>query len=209
MLIERLKNKFKENEPIFTSEILALFNDYSRAYVFRLINQEKKKGNIICFIEGVYYLPKKTIIGISTITVEDIVNKKYIEYNDEVYGIYSGINLQNMLAFTTQMSNIIEIITNNESMRRRIVLIDGRKVILRKSRCLINKENVKAYTILQFFSEIKSCEQLDKRVKNACILYMKKNEIKKEDLLALAKYFPSRTIKNLLYSGILYQFSQR
>ena len=92
---------------------------------------------------------------------------------------------------------------NNESMRRRIVLIDGRKVILRKSRCLINKENVKAYTILQFFSEIKSCEQLDKRVKNACILYMKKNKIKKEDLLALAKYFPSRTIKNLLYSGIL------
>lgn len=101
------------------------------------------------------------------------------------------------------MANTIEIVTNHESMRCREVIIDGRKVVLRKSRCLINKENVKAYTILQFFSEIKSGERLDKRVKNTCIMYMKKNKIKKENLLALAKYFPSRTIKNLLYGGIL------
>lgn len=61
MLIEQLKTKFNVNEPIFTNEILDLLNDYSRAYVFRLINQEKKKGNIIYFDEGVYYLPKKPL----------------------------------------------------------------------------------------------------------------------------------------------------
>lgn len=100
-----------------------------------------------------------------------------------MYGIYSGVNLQNMFSLTTQMANTIEIVTNNESMRRREIIIDGRKVILRKSRCLINKENAKTYTILQFFSELKSYEQIREKVRNYLISYMKNNKIKKEDLL--------------------------
>ena len=42
MLVERLKTKFNTNEPIFTNEILELFNDYSRAYIFRLIDRAEK-----------------------------------------------------------------------------------------------------------------------------------------------------------------------
>lgn len=210
MLIEQLKTKFNVNEPIFTNEIIELFIDnYSKPYIFKLIKQEEEKGNLICFNGGVYYLPKKTIIGISTITVDDVVNKKYIEYNDEVYGIYSGINLQNMFALTTQMANTIEVVTNNESMRCREIIIDGRKIVLRKSRCLINKENAKAYTILQFFSELKSYEQVSERVRDYLITYMKNNKIRKEDLLDLAKAFPSKTLKNLMYSGVLYESTQR
>ena len=45
MLAERLMEKFSTNEPIFTSEILETFGEYSRAYVFRLINKAEKKGN--------------------------------------------------------------------------------------------------------------------------------------------------------------------
>lgn len=37
-LVERLKTKFNVNEPIFINEILKMFNEYSRAYVFRIIN---------------------------------------------------------------------------------------------------------------------------------------------------------------------------
>ena len=43
MLVEQLKTKFNTNEPIFTNEILAMFSEYSRAYVFRLINKAEKK----------------------------------------------------------------------------------------------------------------------------------------------------------------------
>ena len=35
MFIERLSEKFNNNEPIFTEEILGLFREYSRAQVFR------------------------------------------------------------------------------------------------------------------------------------------------------------------------------
>ena len=56
MLIERLKTKFNTNEPIFTNEILDLLKEYSRAYVFRLINQAKKEGELLYFEKGIYYI---------------------------------------------------------------------------------------------------------------------------------------------------------
>lgn len=68
MVVERLRTKFNTNEPIFTSEILEMFKEYSRAYVFRLINEAKKSGEIISFDTGVYFLPTKSILGVSTIT---------------------------------------------------------------------------------------------------------------------------------------------
>ena len=210
MLIEQLKTKFNVNEPIFTNEIIELFIDnYSKPYIFKLIKQEEEKGNLICFNGGVYYLPKKTIIGISTITVDDVVNKKYIEYNDEVYGIYSGINLQNMFALTTQMANTIEVVTNNESMRCRQIMIDGRTIILRKSRCKIDKANAQAYTILQLLSEIEIPTDLDYRAKDSITKYMRENQITNDDLISLAKVFPAQTTKKLIYSGVLNDFTQR
>ena len=75
MLVRRLKEKFNTNEPIFTNEILETFGEYSRAYVFRLIDKAEKKGEIINFDTGVYFIPTKSIIGISTITAEDVVNR--------------------------------------------------------------------------------------------------------------------------------------
>ena len=39
MFIERLIKEFQYNEPIFTYEILDLFKEYSRAYIFKLIKE--------------------------------------------------------------------------------------------------------------------------------------------------------------------------
>ena len=41
MFIERLKEKFNTNEPIFTEEVLELFPDFSRAQVFRFIKKAR------------------------------------------------------------------------------------------------------------------------------------------------------------------------
>ena len=43
MFIERVKKKYKINEPIFTEELLDLFKEYSRVHVFRLLNNDKTK----------------------------------------------------------------------------------------------------------------------------------------------------------------------
>lgn len=208
MLVERLKEKFNTNEPIFTNEILEMFSEYSRAYIFRLIDRAEKKGEIISFDTGVYFIPTKSIIGTSTITAEDIVNKKYIGYKDNVYGVYSGLNLLNMFRVTTQMPNTIEIISNNESMRCRRIIIDGRTIILRKSRCKIDRSNAQAYTVLQLFSEIGRTTDMDDRVKESIKRYMRENQVSNADLLSLVGVFPAQTTKNLLCSGVLNDFTQ-
>ncbi len=209
MLIERLKEKFAINSPIFTSEILETFSEYSRAYVFRLIDKAEKNGELICFDTGIYYIPAKTIIGDSTITVEDVVLKKYITFNGDIYGVYSGLNLYNMFSLTTQMPNTIEIITNNESTRCRKINIDGRTIILRKSRCKIDSTNVYAYSILQLISDVDNLKNVDESIRKSIVKYMKVNKVKDYDLISLLKFFPAKTTKKLLCSGVLNGFTQR
>lgn len=208
MLVERLNEKFNISEPIFTKEILEIFGEYSRAYVFRLIDKAEKNGEIVNFDTGVYYIPQKSDIGVSTITAEDVVNKKYVTYKGDVYGVYSGLNLQNMFSVTTQMPNAIEIVSNNESMRCRKTTIDGRTVILRKSRCKIDRANAQAYTVLQLLSEMEDVNGLGDRSREAIARYIKKNGVNNADLVSLARVFPARTIKNLTYSGVLNDFTQ-
>lgn len=207
MFIKRMKEKFKCNEPIFTTEIMVLFMEYSHAYVFRLIDKALKKGELIKFEAGVYYIPEKSIIGKSTITTEDVARKRYISYNNFIYGIYSGLMLINLFSITSQVPNTIEIVTNNETTRKREISIDGRTVILRKSRCKITKDNASAYTILQLFTDIDKETKLSASAKNNIINYMKSNKVKDEDLFALSKYFPAKTMKNLLMSGVLYDIA--
>lgn len=193
MFIERLKENFKENEPIFTSEILELFKEYTKAYVFRLLNKSIENKEIIKYCSGVYYIPTKTRRGFSTLIPEDIINKKYITNDDDIYGIYAGLLLRNMLNQTTQVPNTIEVVTNNESTRSRKITINNRDFILKKSRCKITKENYKEYTLLEVLSTKKLLTDIDTIKK-----YVEVNKIDKESLLETAKYFPSITFKNLL-----------
>lgn len=208
MLVERLKTKFNTNEPIFTNEILELFNDYSRAYIFRLIDRAEKNNEIVKFDTGIYYLPTKSVMGISTITTEDVVKKRYISYKDEVYGVYSGLNLQNMFSVTTQMPNTIELVSNNESTRCRQITIDGRTVVLRKSRCKIDKNNAGAYAVLQLISEIGKSGEIEDRARESIARYMRDNNVSNAELFSVANYFPAQTMKNLMYSGVLNAFTQ-
>jgi hypothetical protein len=78
MFIERLQEQFNIDEPIFTNEIMNLFGEYTCAYVFRLINKAKKAGELMQFDSGVYYIPQMTVFGLSTITADDVINKKYM-----------------------------------------------------------------------------------------------------------------------------------
>ena len=156
MFMDKLQAKYEPNEPIFINEILDEFSEYSRGYVFKLIKKAEEKEELVNFSTGVYFIPTKTILGLSTITTEDVVEKKYISSKDETFGIYSGLQLQNMFNLTTQMPNTIEVVTNNESMRKREIEINGRRVILRKSKVNITKDNVNEYMLLQLMTEIGS-----------------------------------------------------
>lgn len=203
MFIKKLREKFNIDEPIFTNEILELFDEYTCAYVFRLINKAKDAGELVQFDNGVYYIPQKTVLGLSTITADDVINKKYLRNGDEVYGVYSGLKLQNIFSVTTQMPNTVEIVTNNETMRKRQVEIDGRRFILRKARCPISKLNADAYTVLQLFNDIGTQIRLDDSAKDKVVNFIRKNNVSARELMNLATVFPAQTTKSLIVNGVL------
>lgn len=204
MFIEKLSKNFDTNEPIFTEEILSLFKEYSRAQVFRYIDKAKNNKELIQFTKGVYYIPTITFWGdLSMITTDSVVEKKYLRNSNQVYGVYSGIKLLNLFSVTTQMGATIEIVTNNETTRCRHIDINGRKFILRKSRCNITKKNYAAYTILQLFNDFDDQDKLDDHSYKSIVEYINNYKVEKEQLLELSMQFSARAIKKLIGSGIL------
>ena len=203
MFTERLRNKFRVDEPIFTQEILELFSDYSPVQVFRLIKKATVDGDIAQYDKGIYYIPQETILGKSTITADMIIEKKFLRSKQDVYGVYSGIKLLNNFSLTTQMAAVVEIVTNNESAKYREIQIRNRRYILRKSRFPITKDNYAAYTILQLFSELNKNEKLDAYSKDILLKYIKNTGVTKEQLFSLSMNFPSRTAQYLIGSGII------
>lgn len=203
MFIERLKEKFNTNEPIFTEEVLELFPDFSRAQVFRFIKKAKDDNEIVQYDKGIYYIPRKTFLGYSSISADTVIEKRYLRNEGNIYGVYSGIKLFNNFSMTTQMAAVIEIVTNNESAKYREIQIKNRRFILRRSRCKIDKDNAAAYTVLQLFSEFGNKDKLNENAKRRLIEYMRVAGVTKEKLFNLSMRFPSKTVKNLIGSEIL------
>lgn len=200
--ISRLKDKFGLDSPIFTEEIISLFQEYTKAYVFRLIKESEENSFLKLYTRGVYYIPHNTIFGESTLYPEKVAERKYVKDKQNVYGINSGLSLLNQFQVTTQMPNVIEIVTNKEATRKRIVYINGKEFIIRKSRCQINSDNFPEYTLLQLFTEIDPRDIFDDLTVQLIKDYIKEYEITKEKLSLMALYFPSYTSKNIIRSGI-------
>lgn len=202
MFAERIQETFDLNEPIFTEELLRLFADYSRPQVFRYIDAAKERGEIVQYAKGVYYIPQKTRLGNSTITADDVIRKRYLSSNGDVYGVYSGVKLLNVFAVTTQMAGIVEVVTNNESAKYREIQINNRRYILRRSRCAIDKDNAAAYTVMQLFSEMEKEDKLDESAVQKLRRYIAEKGISQRQLFSMAQVFPARATKMMIGSGI-------
>lgn len=207
-MVERLKNKFGVNQPIFTSEILEEMSEYSRPRVFQLLKKAEQDETIIKFDKGVYYIPTTTRYGKSFISVEQVVMKKYITDKKNIYGIYTGLQMQQSFMLTYQVPTTIEVVTNNETMWVRKTKINNRTVILRKSRLPITRENVDAYIILELFSNMNMKKYLeDTSVQREVINFVQAKAIKGKDIYALVGAFPAKTTRNLMESGIINEFA--
>ncbi len=200
MLSDTLQEKYGFDTPIFTDEILALFPQYTKAYVFRLIKAAEENGSLARVDTGVYYVPQMTPFGPSAITASDIAEKRYIRSGGNTYGLYCGMILQNVFSVTAQMTNTPEIVTNREATRRRKVIIAGMPFILRKSRTEITNENVDSYRVLQLLTE-NDGTRINKKTKQAISDFIRAKKISKESLLDLGRVFPDRTLRNLVYTG--------
>lgn len=121
MLYDYIVNNYDKDEPIFLSELPGNSRDYVRQEMKQLADE----GKVERLYNGVYYLSYMTIFGTKgRVSVDKLVEKKYISYQGKVSGYITGIQLANMYGFTTQNPACIEVCSNEATTKQRKLDID-------------------------------------------------------------------------------------
>lgn len=201
MLYDYIVNNYDKDEPIFLSELPGNSRDYVRQEMKQLADE----GKVERLYNGVYYLSYMTIIGTKgRVSVDKLVEKKYISYQGKVSGYITGIQLANMYGFTTQNPACIEVCSNEATTKQRKLDIDGRKVIVYKPLAEINKENKSALQFLDLMSSIDkyselSGEELEKKLKEF-VRAVNVDFMKVKEYISL---FPDRVFRNIYQGGLM------
>ena len=196
-----LLEKFGTNEPIMSNEIE--FEEYSKPWIYKQLNALVNEGKLLRFEKGVYYIPTDTVFGKSLLNPRKVIEKKYISDGNETVGYYSGVTFQNQLRLTTQMSNVIEIYTNNEPSRVRDVFVGNQRVILRRARTKITDSNVAVLSFLELMNDT-SPAFIDEERKQLIQNYIETNGITRKKITEYAPVFPDKVMRNLIESEVIY-----
>ena len=202
---ESLLNCFGYNEPFKTSEIN--FEDYSKEKICIEMTKLCKKGKVVRFETGIYYIPKTNKFGTVIFNQSKIVDKKYIKDGEQVFGYYSGTELEYRLGLTKVKPNTIVIYTNGEKTRMRRVMVGSQRIILRKPRTKIDKFNASVLCFLELMNGIDT-ETLYEYKRKLIADYITENRITQRQITKYIPYFPDKTCRNLIESEVIYRVPQ-
>ena len=152
-------NKCNLDEPLFLNEIKQyVINKYKNdeinvsKNINVIINRMCKNDILKQFYKGIYYKPVKNIFGEMPLDKSKVIIKKYIrDENGNIKGYITGAKLFNQLGLTTQVPNIINIVTNeckNDNEYKNKIL----GVIIRQSKIKINDDNYKYLQLLDIIN---------------------------------------------------------
>jgi DNA-binding Lrp family transcriptional regulator len=203
-LQEYLVDKYGYNEPIYSSEVR--FKGYSRPWVFKELKKLVDGGIIKRFDTGIYYFSEKMPWGDSKLNPRKVVERRFLSDGKEVYGYVAGVSLLNQAGLSTQVPNLIEIVTNNESTRVRTITVGVTQVRARRSRTTITKENVRTLQFLDLMNTIKPTT-MDETERFMLSGYIKASGVTRASVSQYASSFPAKAMKNMLESGAAYELA--
>lgn len=199
-LVANYINHCEKNEPIFIEDI----QEYLKQYIenedlkkvfnnLRIILKRLNENNTIkTAYRGIYYIPKSNMFGEIPLSNLKIIQYKYL--NDtlgNVKGYITGSTLYNKLGLTTQVPNIIEIVTN-ECKNNNKYYNYNLNAMIRKPKIEINNEN---HLYLQVIDIIENNENVAIEVDNFDeIIYnfIKENNLSFEKLIMFANKVNSK-----------------
>lgn len=204
MLYEYLKENYEPGEPIFSGdiEIPGLSEENLRYHLKKLTDD----GIISRFEAGVYYFPKKDILGERmSLSAETVATHKYIKRRGKRVGYYSGFTLANRMGLSTQVPFTVEITSNYAPAQVRELTIKNRKFIIRRPVVEVTEDNV---TVLQFLDCLKDIEKCAEEELDVCgrILseYARHNAITKKRIDELIANYPVKIYKAIYETGVEY-----
>lgn len=196
MLYQYLVEKYKPNEPIFVSDINLPISDGNLRQMFKNLCDD---GLVKRFDTGVYYIPKESRLkGGVPLGADTVAKAKYISRNGNIDGYYAGYTFANQLGLTVQVPYVTEIVSNNASARVREINMKGKRIVLRKSRTQITKENCRVLQFLDLLKDINtyidcSAEDASERLMN----YIRTESITRNDIDKYISQFPVKVYKNM------------
>lgn len=200
---EYIENKYKPNEPIFLAELD--IPDMKPVSVRQQMKKLTEEGRLKRFDAGIYYIPKKSMFRSgSTLSIDEVIRKKYLQDGVNRCGYVGGILFANQLGLTTQVPALYEVYTNKATTEYRETKLANLRVILRKPYCEIDTENAETLQFLDLIKEVVDIsevngEELTKRL----LGYMKKKNIGFESMKPFLPYYPDRIYKNMYEVGLL------
>ena len=204
-MLQYLIHTFGYNQPFSISEIE--YKDFSRTWKYNCIVELCRKGEVVHLERDVYYVPKKNKFGIVPFDPMKIIEKKYINDNENVQGYYSGKYLLYQLGISKVKPKTIEIYSNNETQRSKVVNICGKRLLLHKPRTKIDKFNAPVLCFLELMNGI-DVETLDEYKRKLIADYINENRITQRQITKYIPYFPDKTCRNLIESEVIYHVTQ-
>lgn len=200
---EYLVSNYGENEPIFLSDIsIAGMKDVSVRQQLKKLNEE---GRIKRYDSGIYFIPKKTMFKSgSTLSVDEIIRKKYLIDGETQCGYLCGLTFANKLGLTTQVPMVYEVCSNKATTDYRDMRIGKFRVILRRPYVEITDQNVNELQFLDLIREVNEISEVEgTELTERLINYLKAKDIKFDALGSYLQYYPERIYKNMYEVGLL------
>lgn len=198
-----IENNYQLNEPIFLSELN--IPGMKAVSVRQQLKKLTESGRLKRFDTGIYYIPKKSMFRSgSTLSVDEVIRRKYLTDGENCCGYVGGILFANQLGMTTQVPRAYEIYTNKATTEYRETKLANLRVILRKPYCAIDEKNAVMLQFLDLLKEIVDILEVDgEELTNRLISYMKKKSIGFENMRQFLLYYPERIYKNMYEVGLL------
>ena len=200
---EYIENKYKPNEPIFLAELD--IPDMKPVSVRQQMKKLTEEGRLKRFDAGIYYIPKKSMFRSgSTLSIDEVIRKKYLQDGVNCCGYVGGILFANQLGLTTQVPALYEVYTNKATTEYRETKLANLRVILRKPYCEIDTENAETLQFLDLIKEVVDISEVDgEELTKRLLGYMKKKNIGFESMKTFLPYYPDRIYKNMYEVGLL------
>lgn len=200
---EYIENKYKPNEPIFLAELD--IPDIKPVSVRQQMKKLTEEGRLKRFDAGIYYIPKKSMFRSgSTLSIDEVIRKKYLQDGVNRCGYVGGILFANQLGLTTQVPALYEVYTNKATTEYRETKLANLRVILRKPYCEIDTKNAETLQFLDLIKEVLDISEVDgEELTKRLLGYMKKKNIGFESMKPFLPYYPDRIYKNMYEVGLL------
>lgn len=204
VLYNYIREHYKEAEPIFFSDLER--EDITKSALNQQLKKLCDKGLLEKYDVGVYFIPKKTLLN-STIgpNADMVARYRFISKGNNIDGFYGGNSFANQIGISTQVPQVVEIVSNNTNSSDREVRIGNRRFYVKKPIVQITKENVYVLQMLELLKNLDAyLDYSYEEAREKFAEYISAHGIKRSDVDMYIRKYPVATFKYYYELGLDY-----